>query len=165
MRRSLALVTVLLAASGCASQAQAPSMDAAAEEQAVRAVSARWLELTRQKDAGGIAALFADDARLIWAGQQPVVGKAAIQAFLAQDFANNPNQTVHWETERVELAASGDLAVEYGTYESGGGGPDGTLGERGNFTTVFRKRDGAWSIISDSGVPLAIRAAAAAPAN
>jgi uncharacterized protein (TIGR02246 family) len=163
--KAILMFVALAVMSACASQPSASSVDRAAEEQAIRGLSSKWLELTKQKDPAGIAALFADDARLIWAGQDPVVGKTAIQEFFTQDFANNPKQATNWETDRVELAASGDLAVEYGHYENTGAGREGTLDERGNYATVYRKVDGAWKVISDSSVPSSVRGAATVPTN
>jgi ketosteroid isomerase-like protein len=87
------------------------------------------------------------------------VGRAAVAEFLTGDFAANPGRESNWQAERVEVAASGDLAVEYGSYTSGGA--DGVVVEEGNYTTVYRKAAGGWVILSDSSVPNAIPGAAA----
>jgi uncharacterized protein (TIGR02246 family) len=163
--KAIVMFVALAVMSACASQPPAPSLDSAAEEQAIRGISAQWLEHTTQKDPAGIAALFADDARLVWAGQDPVVGKAAIRNFFTQDFANSPKQSTNWEIDRIELAASGDLAVEYGHYENTGAGREGTLDERGNYATVYRKVSGTWKVISDSSVPSSVRGSASLPTN
>jgi uncharacterized protein (TIGR02246 family) len=125
-------------------------VDVAAEEAAIRALSARWLELEGARDAGAIAGLFADDGRLVWSGQDPVVGPAAIQAFLVKEYAQNPQQTTTWATDRVIIASAGDMAVEYGNYANASTGPDGTGSGRGNYVTVYQKVDGAWKIKADA---------------
>jgi len=158
MRLSTAflILATTLVLSACAPEPAAPpevpAVDIAAEEEAIRAVSMRWLELARQRDAAGIAALFADDGRLIWTGQDPVVGPAAIQEFIASEFAANPMETVDWSTDRVEVAASGDLAVEYGTYSAQNRGQDGTEEDRGSYMAAYRKMNGSWMVVADASV-------------
>jgi uncharacterized protein (TIGR02246 family) len=127
-------------------------VDAAAEEAAVRAVSARWLAFEGERNAAGIAGLFADDGRLIWVGQDPVVGPTAIQAYLTKDYAENPKRTSTWKTDRVLIATAGDLAVEYGNFTNTATGKDGTGSDNGNYVTVFRKVAGGWKVVSDASV-------------
>ncbi len=152
MRLSAAFLTLVtsLVLIGCAPETAVPAVDIAADEQAIRAISAEWLELARQQDAAGIAALFAQDGRLIWGGQDPVVGPTAIQEFIANDFVANPTQTFDWSADRVEVAASGDLGVEYGTYLNENRGPDGAEEERGSYVTVYRKVGGNWQVAADA---------------
>ena len=154
MRLSAAFLTLVtsLVLIGCAPETAVPAVDIAADEQAIRAISAEWLELARQQDAAGIAALFAQDGRLIWGGQDPVVGPTAIQEFIANDFVANPTQTFDWSADRVEVAASGDLGVEYGTYLNENRGPDGAEEEWGSYVTVYRKVGGNWQVAADASV-------------
>lgn len=147
------VVAVGLMAGACAAPA-GPVVDAAAEERAIRAISSEWLGFTKEQDAVGIAALFAEDGRIIWAGQDPVVGRAAIQEFLTRDFEASPGRTSNWTIDRVHVAASGDVAVEYGSYTSAGA--DGAIVEEGNYATVYRRDGDAWKILSDSSVPSAL---------
>ena len=156
MRESLVLILLTSVAIGaCTAAPETPPVDLAAEAEAVRARSDEWLGYTQQKDAAGIASLFAADGRVVWAGQDPVVGPAAIQEFLAGDFERSPERVSSWSPDRVEVAPSGDLAVEYGSYTSAPG-PDAEPDEEGNYSTVYRKVDGAWMIVSDFSVPNAL---------
>jgi uncharacterized protein (TIGR02246 family) len=123
----------------------------------------RWLELARAKDAAGIAALFAEDGRLLRENAPPVMGPAAIQASEQQDITESPNAVPNWTTERVEVAASGDLAVEHGTYSITGLGADGSGSDEGAYVTVFRKVNGTWMIVTDASV--STRPAEATPAS
>jgi len=144
-RRNAALFTgFTLALAACAASAPAP--DLSAEADAVRALSMRWLDLERSRDAAGVAALFATDGIIFRPQNEPVVGVAAIQEYMAAEYANNPTGTVEWTTDRVEVAASGDLASEYGTYsESSESG----AGDHGRFLTVYRKVNGEWKVAAD----------------
>lgn len=151
MVRRAAVLVLVAAVVGCAPAAPPePMVDVAAEEAAIRAISARWLELEGARDAAGIAGLFADDGRLVWAGQDPVIGPAAIQAFLVKEYEENPRQTSTWTTERVMIATAGDMAVEFGSFSNAATGQDGTGSDRGSYVTVLQKVGGTWRIKADA---------------
>ncbi len=144
------LAGLAIAALACApTDPPAPTVDLAAEDQAVRAVSMRWLELEKARDAAGIAALFVSDGMLIREKMAPVVGQAAIQTHIAGNHAENPSAAPHWATDRVEIAASGDLAVEHGTWSETGMGADGTGSDEGKYMTLYRKVNGMWMVVTD----------------
>ena len=143
---SLAFVGWLAAA--CA-PASPPPPDLAAEADAIRAISSQWLALEKANDYAGIAALFTEDGTLYREDKEPVVGAAAIQALMTADRAENPQSVADWATDRVEVAASADLAVEYGTWSTTGGGADGTGTDMGRYTTVYRKVNGVWKVAAD----------------
>jgi uncharacterized protein (TIGR02246 family) len=153
MRRRLLVPMVLLGLSAaCSTPAPAPApavVDLAADEQAVRDISMQWLKLQNAKDMAGIAALFADDGTLFRENHDPVTGRAAIEAFLIKDKAENPSSTVGWTTDRVEVAPSGDLAVEHGTWADKNLGLKGTDEDNGKYVTVYRKVNGAWKVTTD----------------
>jgi uncharacterized protein (TIGR02246 family) len=144
----IGVLVLITAAAACAPAA--PAVDIAAEEAAVRALSAQWLALDGKRDAAGIARLFADDARLVWAGQEPVVGPREIQEFLAGEFGANPQQKSVWTTDRIMLSAAGDMAVEYGHYANTATGMDGSGSDRGNYVTVYEKSGGTWKVKADA---------------
>lgn len=93
--------------------------------------------------------MFADDGRLVWPGQDPIEGRAAVGEFMANNFSASPMQSLSWSTDNVVVAASGDLAVVYGTYSDENLGPDGTGADRGSYVSVYRKVDGTWRIATD----------------
>ncbi len=136
-----AVVSVLVAA--CA-QSPAPSIDLADEAAAVDAVSRQWLEFARAKDAAGVAGLFASDGAIFWENQEPVVGPAAIETYLVRNFEEEPDAVPDFGSNRIEVAASGDLAVEFGTWRPSGAGTD-----YGKYITIYRKVDGVWKVIGD----------------
>ena len=157
MRRSIfALTTGLafaaLACTSVESPPVEPAVDLAAEEQAIRALSMRWLELEQARNAAGIAALFAEDGMLVRGEEQPVEGIGAIEASLAEDHAEDPTAVTTWSTDRVEVAAAGDLAVEHGTWSATGLGADGSGTDQGKYVTVYRKVNGTWKVVTDVSV-------------
>ena len=143
------IVAIAAVLTGCMPERATQAVDTAADEQAIRAISAQWFELAKQKDAASIANLFADDGRLVWPGQDPIEGRDAVWDFMANNFSASPMQSLDWSTDRVVVAASGDLAVVYGTYSDENLGLDGTGEDRGSYVTVYRKIDTTWRIATD----------------
>ena len=126
-----------------------PAVDTAAEEQAIRAISATWLAAEQAKDATGILAHFAADASVAWSGDAPASGHDAIRALLEKNWAAEPKGMVSWSTESVRVSAAGDIAIEMGTWKTTGLGPDGTGSDTGKYMTYYRKMDGAWKVAAD----------------
>ncbi len=121
-----------------------PAADPAAEEAAIRDISSRWLEYSRSQDAAGIAGLFADDGTVHWEDRPVTLGKANIEAFIARDNAESVGQEGGFAPEQIYVAASGDLAVEQGTYQG--------TNSAGRYLTVYRKVDGTWRVQQDMSV-------------
>jgi uncharacterized protein (TIGR02246 family) len=136
----------------CAHHPEAPSIDLAKEEQAIRDISMKWLEFANARDVSNTVMLFAEDGVVYRQNQEPIVGRDAIQNLFTKENKQNPKSVFSWNTDRVEIAASGDLAVEYGTWSESGSGMDGIEAFNGKFVTVYRKIDDVWKVISDIGV-------------
>lgn len=151
-RRSAALLTAYVVVLGACGPPASEAVDTTADEQAIRAISMRWLELERNRDAAGIAALFASDGIAYRQNSEPAVGTAAIQAYMGQAFQENPGEQVEWTIDRIDVAASGDLAAEYGTWTESSSGPAGTGSDRGRYMTVYQKIGGEWKIVADMSV-------------
>ena len=143
-------IIVFFVLTACAPQAEKQQVDFESEDQAIRSISIKWLELSKSRDAAGIAALFTEDAVLIRQDQQPV-GQTAIQEFLTEYMELNPEAVSNWSTDRVDIATSGDLAIEYGSWTTTSLGPNGTEEDYGKFVTIYRKVDGTWKISGDIG--------------
>jgi ketosteroid isomerase-like protein len=79
----------------------------------------------------------------------PIVGPAAFQAFAEKNAKENPQATVNWTTDKVQVAASSDWAVQTGTYNLTGLGPKGDGSDTGKFVTVWKKTGGAWKVAYD----------------
>ena len=131
--------------------AQQKPADTKSDEQAIRTLSMKWLELTKKHDIAACAALFADDGIEYSSNKEPSVGPAAIAKEFTRSHEKNPKEVVNWSTERVEVAASGDLAVEYGKYDVKALGKNGTKSDQGKYVTVYRKVNGTWKVAADIG--------------
>jgi ketosteroid isomerase-like protein len=75
------------------------------------------------------------------------IGPAAIQETFIKSREKYPELVVNWTTDNVEIAASGDLAVEYGSYTMTNQGQE----DHGKYVTVYRKVNGTWKVAADIG--------------
>ncbi len=147
-QRAFVAAAGVMALAACAQPESAPAVDLAAEEQAVRDASMAWMEAIQAGDLAAAAANFAADGIAYSEHEDPLIGPAAIQAASEARWEETPNRTVSWSIDRVIVAASGDLAVELGSYTSSNEGEEDT----GKYVTAWRKIDGAWKAAADIGV-------------
>src|SRR5580693_6392170 len=79
-----------------------------------------------------------------------VHGSENIRKGSAEGFAT-PGPGLSWRTTAVEVARSGDLAYENGTYDFVTTGKDGkTSDEKGKYLVIWKKQaDGAWKVVVD----------------
>jgi uncharacterized protein (TIGR02246 family) len=154
-------LTAALLATGCAKKEEpkdepnaepaAPAVDIAAEEQAIRNRSGEWMNYANSKDAASIAnGIFAADGVLI-ADEKAHKGTAAIQAAMEAELKENPKSVVSWTSDNVRVAASGDLAVETGSFTMDPDGDGKKPAIQGSFATSWAKIDGQWRAVSDAG--------------
>lgn len=99
-------------------------------------------------DAAGVAALYAEDARLMPPGHAAITGRAAIQAFWQGARESGLGQ-VTLRTE--EVAASGDLAYEVGSAAIQAQTPDGqAVADTLKYLVVWKRHtSGAWQLAVD----------------
>lgn len=149
---------VALLATACA---KGPAVDVAAEAQAIRDRSADWLALAQARDAAAIAAdVYAADAATLFDGEIRK-GAAEIEAGMAAEMAAAPNSTISWTTDDVQVAASGDLAYERGSFTFDPDGDGEATSRTGEFVTIWRKVDGTWRAVVDAGTARKAEEAAA----
>jgi uncharacterized protein (TIGR02246 family) len=164
----------ILARDGAAQVPGAPSprpartaarpVDAAAEEQAIRALSQQWLAAHRDRDVNKVMTYFADDAVTLY-GPMRLVGRDAIRKGWEEQYAKaareRPDVTPSWQTTAVHVAQGGDMAYETGTYDDSWNG--GREHERGHFVTIWRKVGGQWKVAHDMSIAVPDSAAGRRP--
>jgi len=78
----------------------------------------------------------------------PIQGaKAVVETWKA--WGALPNVTITFGTQRVEAAASGDLAYDYGGYNFAFDSDQGPFAEEGKYIVVWKKINGAWMVAAD----------------
>jgi uncharacterized protein (TIGR02246 family) len=139
----LALIAVL-AAAGCG----APSVDLAAENDAIRARSEVLSAAEASEDLDAVLPLFATDAVIQPANSPQREGRSAIAEVYRQSFAQLKEASR--ESTRITMAASGDLAFEYGVNRKVFPGPEGDLVRMGKYLAVWKKVEGQWLVAAVS---------------
>ena len=121
---------------------------ASADEAAIRAQSASWEKAYNSGDAKAVAALYAEDARLLPPGASGVSGRAAILAFFTKDIASSAAAGAAFVlAPKTDVGVSGNMGWESGTYKVT---VKGSVVETGKFLSVSRKKDGKWLYIRDT---------------
>jgi ketosteroid isomerase-like protein len=159
MRRATATV-VLLTLAACAPKAAetvdsttppaaVAATDTKADADSVRALSKRWLELANARDSVGISRLFADDGYEYVSNAPAAKGPADVAKALGPQFRPKDLKDT-FETSDVVVAASGDLAVERGTYHVSYTDAKGKhVDDHGNYITTWKKVGGQWKVLHD----------------
>jgi len=147
-------ILVLFAAAvlgGCATQRP---VDLAADEKAIRELSARWQQALLARDAATQAAMFAEDGVSYHDGQEPLVGPAAILEWEKKAVTRHPKAKITSTTKELRIAAAGDLAIQAGEgqlTDMGENGEDHSV-RRQRFVTVWKKVNGEWKVAHDIAV-------------
>jgi ketosteroid isomerase-like protein len=161
--RDLVLVLgAVVALSRCAPAAP-PPVDTAAEEAALKAVTAAWLDAY---NAGDVEKMYAEDGVLMPPHAAVATGPAAIRAYLTADTAGAKAAGVKLVPGPATAGVTGDTGWESGSYTIADA--SGATVDSGSYLSVSRKSNGKWLYVRDtynSDRPLPAPAAAPAPAS
>ena len=140
---------------GCGQQA--PPDTRAAEETTLRSLNDQWSKTAGAKDLEGTVAYYSDDASVFPPNAPVASGKQGIHAVWADVIASA--SAISWQTDKVEVARSGDLAYLTGTYQTTAKDPKAQpVNDTGKFVEVWKKQaDGKWKTVADifnSDVPV-----------
>jgi uncharacterized protein (TIGR02246 family) len=142
MKRRIALsVAALALAFSLPAMAQAGAPDLRAQ---IGKMDQAWQAAYNAGDAAALAALYAEDAKLMAPGAEAVTGRAAIQALFAQDIARGSKNTL----TTVEVFGGGDFAIAVGGWVETGA--DGAHKDHGPYVTVYKRAGGDWKIYRDT---------------
>ena len=115
----------------------------------IRAMDREFMGNVAAKNAARVAAIYADDARILMPGQPVITGKAAILAFW-NSALDGPVEAITLDTTQIEV--SGDLAYGFGnnTIMQKPAG-EAARQEKGKYVAVYRRQmAGGWKIAVDS---------------
>ena len=149
MRRLTTLVVVAVVAVAAASCAATVNVEQ--EKAALMAADAAWL--TTAKDIDKFVTYFTPDATMGMAGMPAMKGPQAIKDNMGP-MMKAPGFDITWKATRAEVAASGDLGWTAGTYAITMNNPAGSpMTEKGKYVTNWKKINGAWKVVEDTGGP------------
>lgn len=162
------LVAALLALNflaACSTQPQKPVEPPdtrAADEAAIRANVVAWSQASQGKDVNKALSFYADDAIQMPDRGALIRGKENMRKGWEQMLAT-PGPGLTFATTGVEVARSGDIAYEYGTYDYATKDAKGRVhDEKGKYLVAWKKQaDGSWKVAVDIDNPDAARPAPA----
>ncbi|MDQ3242821.1 MAG: DUF4440 domain-containing protein [Gemmatimonadota bacterium] len=128
--------------------ASAPAADAAADEQAIRAINPAWFKAHQAGDVAGLVAQYSDDAVISVPGAPPVRGTAAIRESFTKEVRDMAAAGLSQKPgANPEFAVSGDLGYEWNTFSVTD--KAGKTVDTGKYLSVFGRRNGKWVIVRD----------------
>lgn len=145
----------LFAAASCARPPEKPTFNAARAVDAIRADEVQWNADYKSGDPGKVVTHFAPDATVMFPDQAPVSGLEAIRAAAARTM-DDPAFSLTFSSDKVDVAASGDLAVSRGAFTLKATNPatKAVNSSTGSFVTVYKPQpDGSWKAIWDIASP------------
>jgi uncharacterized protein (TIGR02246 family) len=110
---------------------------------AVKEGTMAWTAAFNAGNAANVAALYADDARLLPPGGETVEGMEAIEAFW-QGFISEGSSVA---LEGVELYNLGDVALDIGAFTVTAA--DGSHADHGKYMVIWVKGDDGWKMVRD----------------
>ncbi len=143
---SIVATLLVLAISGCT-----PQVDVGADKAAIRDLSdVQWLNAEQAKDVDTVLSFYADDASQLPPNAPIVTGKEAIRAHLSEEYSGQ-DFAISWQTTKVEVAGSGDLAYSHGTSEVTVNDAEGNpVTDKEKWVVVWKKQpDGSWKAVLD----------------
>lgn len=138
---------LLLSAVLVAACATTPRVDAASEEAAIRAVNRRMEQAVASRNVDAIAQMYATDAVFMIPNAPAARGQAAIRSAWAEFLT--PNASLSLSPTKIDIASSGELATDVGTYTFSFTGDQGPVTDRGKYMVQFRKAGTEWKIAHD----------------
>jgi uncharacterized protein (TIGR02246 family) len=151
---------LVLALAGCDHTRPSAPDTYDADVKAITDIETEWSKATAANDADKSISYFADDAMMIISGEEPLRGKAAVGAIF-YEIAKDPLFSLRFQTAKVDVARSGDLAYTWGSYQVTETDPatHQPMSDHGSYVTTYRKQaDGVWKaeldiVVSNAPAP------------
>jgi uncharacterized protein (TIGR02246 family) len=147
-KRGLVSIALLLAAGAAFSLAQKSNPNP--DEQAIRKLDKDWAAAAQAKDVDKTVSFYADDASALPFNAPIATGKEQIRQVWVH-LTSQPGFALTFGPTKIEVAKSGDLAYDVGTFElkttDAQGNPTTELGK---YVVVWKKQpDKQWKAIID----------------
>jgi len=155
-RNNLALIgaaALAMAASACVKADHAPA-DPAAIKAAIKADEKNWIDEFKNRNLEALAGHYADDAFFASSAGAAASGSTEIRRMFANGLTDR-NFQVTFESDKMDVAASGDLAYSRGhfTEQYTDAKTGKTMSESGSYVEIYRKQaDRSWKMVEDFAV-------------
>lgn len=147
----ISIIVNLLFFLSCESPSTKATTDLKKARKEVMATETAWMKTVENKDLNGLSKFIAQDAVFLEPNLKPHQGRQVILNVWASGFELK-NFTCTWEVEKIEVAASGDLAYSWGANHIYFELPDGNVYEDfGKYLTVWKKNsEGQWQSVAEA---------------
>jgi ketosteroid isomerase-like protein len=146
MRHLALAIGTAITLSACAPAAP-PPIDTAAEETALKATTAVWLNSYNAGDVEKMVAMYEEDAVLMPPHAGVARGRAEIRAFLTADTAGAKAAGIKLVPGAETAGVVGDWGWEQGSYTAVDA--SGATVDSGSYLSVSRKTNGVWLYVRD----------------
>ena len=122
-----------------------------AVQSAIKADEKKWNDQFKSKDMEGLLSHYADDAFFIAPGVDAADGATAVRKAYAEGL-NDKNFDINFASDKIDVAASGDLAYARGHFSEKYTDPrlSQVMSHTGSYITVYKKQaDGSWKAVED----------------
>jgi ketosteroid isomerase-like protein len=114
--------------------------------QAIRAAETRWRDVVVRKDTAAIKTFYTKDAIYLPQDRPPGKGRDAVAKMWATGEFALEGMRLERTPTRIEVARSGDVANEVGTWTLSAKRKGIPLEGRGNYVTNWRKEGADWKV-------------------
>jgi ketosteroid isomerase-like protein len=146
--RRIPFVIVMALGVGLVGCARRAPVNLEAEAEKIRERSREWLAADSTRNVDLAVSMYSENAVEYAANTPAIFGKEAIRAWY-RSWLPDTTTSIRFATEVVEVAASGDLAYERGTYRFTTNGPKGPTEDVGKYATVWRRNGDTWEVVLD----------------
>ncbi|HKU63369.1 MAG TPA: nuclear transport factor 2 family protein [Gemmatimonadales bacterium] len=140
------LIAVGLACAKPATEQVGPAPDTQGEEAAIRAQETHWRDVIARKDTAAIGSFYTQDGIYAPTFRPMVRGRDAVAAMWATHEFTLDSLRLERTPIRIDVARSGDVATEVGTWVFHGVAPNRPVDGAGSYVTAWRKEGGVWKI-------------------
>jgi ketosteroid isomerase-like protein len=140
------LAVAALVLTACTTMEKEVAIDMDVVKAEIQAMEDAYAAGEKAKDADAIAAYYGENAISYGQNKQPITGKKAIRANMADRLAKDTTGTYN-VYKVVDIFAAGDTAVEIGSWtelDAAGNEVD-----NGNYMSYFEKQDGQYKCVRD----------------
>jgi ketosteroid isomerase-like protein len=126
-----------------------PPTDRSADEAAIRKIDVAWSHAGETKDLDAFVAPYATDALVLPFGAPMATGNVAIRQVWS-GLMSKPGFSLRFAPTKIEVAVSGDMAWEVGTFDlklyDAQGNP---MRIPGKYVVIWKNLGGTWKVAAD----------------